>query len=344
MPEKTLSVVLPNYNHARYLAGALEAICSQSLKPSEVVVVDDASTDGSVAVIEGFARRYPFLRLLRNPRNMGVMPSLRRGFAEVRGDYVFFPAADDRVFPGLFEKSMRLLARHPGAGLCSALCRLLGPDDEDLGPFETPLVSEAECFVPPERYVETYKRHGNWIMSVTAILRRDAVAEMGGHQAEIGPPADAVLVREVAMKYGACFLPEPLAAWRPPVSGGYGQKVSESLQNLLDIQDRIERRLLHPPGREPTPDELEYARVWKKRDILANIQHLMERTPPAYPEIAAFLERIAEPTAWERALAAFVRRSPWRPRLPLKLYHFLQQTGGEKRRILRRKLGRLLRL
>jgi hypothetical protein len=79
LPQKTLSVVISNYNHARYLPVALQAVLSQSCRPMEVIVIDDCSTDNSVEVIEEFVRRDPIIRLYRNEQNQGVIFSTNRG-------------------------------------------------------------------------------------------------------------------------------------------------------------------------------------------------------------------------------------------------------------------------
>src|SRR5262245_60937643 len=117
----SLSVVVPNYNHAKYLEHSLPAILNQSVRPLEVLVLDDASTDNSIEVIRRFASQNPLVRLVQNEQNLGVMPNLNKGVALARGDYVFIGSADDEVLPGLFEKSMRLLAQHPQAGLSSTV-------------------------------------------------------------------------------------------------------------------------------------------------------------------------------------------------------------------------------
>lgn len=79
MPDRpTLCVLMPNYNHARFLPESLEAILAQSYPPLEVIVLDDASTDNSVEVIESFLRRDPRVRLVRNERNVGVERSVNR--------------------------------------------------------------------------------------------------------------------------------------------------------------------------------------------------------------------------------------------------------------------------
>src|SRR5688572_14043909 len=106
MSKPTLSVAISNYNHAHYLPDALEAILSQSYPAMEVIVIDDASTDNSVDVIERFARQNRSLRLIRNSSNMGVLHNANKLLGMVSGEYFYSAAADDRVLPGFFAKSM----------------------------------------------------------------------------------------------------------------------------------------------------------------------------------------------------------------------------------------------
>jgi glycosyltransferase involved in cell wall biosynthesis len=74
----TVAIVLSNYNHARYLPESLAAICGQTRPAGEILIIDDGSTDDSVAVIEDFARREPAIRVLRNERNLGLQASIAR--------------------------------------------------------------------------------------------------------------------------------------------------------------------------------------------------------------------------------------------------------------------------
>src|ERR1700723_97564 len=94
-PPPALSVVLPNYNHAKLIGRALAALLGQERTADEIIVIDDGSTDDSVAVIGRFAAPAPATRLLRNPNNIGVTPPLQRGLEPARGKYVYFAASDD---------------------------------------------------------------------------------------------------------------------------------------------------------------------------------------------------------------------------------------------------------
>src|ERR1044071_8971404 len=103
MSQLRLSVLMPNFNHGRFLPEALDAILGQSYQPFEVIVIDDASTDNSVEILERFAARHSCIRLVRNEQNMGVMHNVNHLLNLASGDYLLFAAADDVILPGFFE-------------------------------------------------------------------------------------------------------------------------------------------------------------------------------------------------------------------------------------------------
>src|SRR5204862_2393539 len=94
----------------------------QPLLPLEIIVIDDASTDNSLEVLNDLARKHPIIRVERNERNMGVNASMNRAMGLARGDYVLFTAADDELRPGVFQHATRMLSVYPQAGLCSGVC------------------------------------------------------------------------------------------------------------------------------------------------------------------------------------------------------------------------------
>src|SRR6266852_1304000 len=115
-----LSVILTSYNYARYLPAALQALAGQTRPADELIVIDDGSTDDSVAIINSCLDRFAEPRLVQNPRNLGTVANLNRGLELARGEVVYFAAADDVTYPALFERGMALLEEHPRAALFSA--------------------------------------------------------------------------------------------------------------------------------------------------------------------------------------------------------------------------------
>jgi glycosyltransferase involved in cell wall biosynthesis len=112
-PLPRVSVVVPNYNYARYLDARLSSIVGQTVRPYELIVLDDASSDDSVETIERFMARCDIpSRLIKNDRNSGsVFRQWMRGVEAARGDLVWIAEADDLADPDLLEKLLPAFAR-----------------------------------------------------------------------------------------------------------------------------------------------------------------------------------------------------------------------------------------
>src|SRR5438045_2809816 len=100
-----MSIVIPNYNHGHLVEHALFAIAAQTIKPFEVLVVDDGSTDDSVQRLQALSNNLPWLRLHRLKQNRGVNYACSTGLEMVTGDFVLFSAADDRMSPQMTERA-----------------------------------------------------------------------------------------------------------------------------------------------------------------------------------------------------------------------------------------------
>lgn len=91
------SIIVPIYNVAEDLPACLESICAQSGAEFEVIAVDDASTDDSVAILQDFARRDPRITVIRQPSNGGLGRARNAGMARARAPYLLFVDSDDML-------------------------------------------------------------------------------------------------------------------------------------------------------------------------------------------------------------------------------------------------------
>lgn len=210
----TLSVVLPNYNHARLIPRALDALLAQERPPDEIIVVDDGSTDDSLAVISAFGERHPSVRVVANPANMGAIASLACGLVAARGSYVYFGAADDWVVPGFFATAIRMLEAHPQVGLfCGEALLLDGNTSRTLAvrPPVRPVYRAGVVDAAGTRRL--LRRIDNWILTGSAVFRREAVLAAGGFDGRLGSFADGYLARKIALSHGFCYAPQVVATW-----------------------------------------------------------------------------------------------------------------------------------
>lgn len=258
-----LAVFLPNFNHARYLAEALDALLAQSVPPAFISVIDDGSTDESVQIIERYAAAHPHVRPVFHTENFGVERNMATWLAAVDTRYVYFGASDDVVMPGLFEQSLELLRRHPQAGLCSALCRLKDETGRDLGVLETPIHLKRSGYIGPADAGRLLLQDDGWFNGSTTIYHREKLVAAGGFDPELGSFTDGFVSCVVALHSGACFIPEPLAYWRRQ-DAGLARQTAFNLASSRRVADRVEALVnrhyvsLFPKG---------YVAIWRKRWI-----------------------------------------------------------------------------
>jgi glycosyltransferase domain-containing protein len=216
----TVSVLLCNYNDARYLPDSLSAICAQTRPPQEVIVLDDGSTDNSLEIIEGFARRHPFIRVLKNETNRGLLYSINRALREARYEFVVWAAADDRLIPSFLARNARCLREHPEAGIAFSRLAVFRDGSDEITPFTEENHGAAfdfgtrARFLSPEMLRERLQQSYIWISANTVMADRAALIQAGGFDPDLRWHADHFGFLTVALRHGACCIPETLALMR----------------------------------------------------------------------------------------------------------------------------------
>jgi len=126
MTEPLCSIIIPNYNGEHLLPTCLDALRSQTYPHFEVIVVDDASTDGSVVLLQ---REYPEVQVLRLERNSGLAAACNGGVTLASGEILVLLNTDTDAEPGWLAALVETLAQHPEAG--SVASKMLLFDQRD---------------------------------------------------------------------------------------------------------------------------------------------------------------------------------------------------------------------
>lgn len=179
-----VSAVVCNYNGEAYLAACLESVLAQA--PDEVIVVDDASSDGSVALVR---ERFPEVEVLRLARNGGPCVARNAGMRAARHRWVLAVDNDAVLEPGVLDKLRAALEQEPGA--CLAQTRSVLYDDPervhyDGGGFHyLGLIALRNFYVPLARAEGRGVVEANSLVAICALLDRDVVLSRGGYDEEL---------------------------------------------------------------------------------------------------------------------------------------------------------------
>lgn len=133
-----LTVLMTAYNAEAYLDSSIRSILTQTFRDFEFLIIDDGSTDGSVAILERWAGRDDRIRLVLNKSNQGQTPCLNQGIAAARAPWIARQDADDLSDPRRLELQMAAISVRPGLGLLGTNGWLMGEHGSFQGLINAP--------------------------------------------------------------------------------------------------------------------------------------------------------------------------------------------------------------
>ena len=134
-----VSVVMPVFNGEKYLAEAIESILTQTFADFELLIVDDASEDGSADIIRDFQNRDARIRSIKLAENVGIASARNKGNAVANGEYIAAMDCDDVSMPERLEKQVDFMQSNPRIGLLGTCARTVNADLTSYRDFEVPL-------------------------------------------------------------------------------------------------------------------------------------------------------------------------------------------------------------
>ena len=209
-----ISIVLPNYNYARYLDERITSLLTQTFEDFELIIVDDASTDDSRAVIERYSSD-PRIRTVWFEVNSGM--TFKRwgdGAALATGEYLMFAGADDTCAPTLLESLVQVLDQHPEVGV--AVCQSWEIDSVGKRvKIKHPKPRWARDFIVSGEEEGVYQLTEATIQNASAALcRRSLFERCGGFDLSLRVCADWMLWSRILSMSHLAWLAEPLNCYR----------------------------------------------------------------------------------------------------------------------------------
>ncbi|HZI83759.1 MAG TPA: glycosyltransferase [Casimicrobiaceae bacterium] len=249
-------MIMPAYNHQRYVAAALDSVIAQTHANLEIIVVDDGSTDATGAIVDDYAARCATHPLtVVHQANAGAHEALNHGMALARGEIVALMNSDDLYAPDRLERVIAQMDRR-GAGLGFSATRFIDDEGDDVGTTDpyvkqlTKAIGEA-IKAPDPLYVLVYNNVA--ISTGNFVFRRELLERTGGFCAmQVCHDWDFLLAASYAAPL--TMVDAPLYLYRLHGTNTFArarvQAVFELEQLLSGFFARIgEHRLLQDPGR-----------------------------------------------------------------------------------------------
>lgn len=236
-----LSVVVPTYNAEKYVREALASVLVQDFADFELLVVDDGSCDGTLAVLEEFSAD-PRVRLLRNESNMGLIATLHRAYAECRAPLIARMDSDDICEPARFRRQVEFLRAHPEVDIVGGAIRFFGNVAPNV--FRFPLTHEG---IRPAMLFYCPLAH-------PALMFRRALVDSGllHYDDAFKHAEDYRLWSRLLLKARSANLPDVVLDYRL-----HPQQVSsDSSDKQYQASLRVRRQMLEEAGALPTDNEV----------------------------------------------------------------------------------------
>lgn len=207
----SISVFITSYNQKEYLTEAIESVLCQTLMPSEILICDDASTDGSRELIMDYAHSHPSLiRPFLHEKNLGIARNKAFAQRQARGDFVTYLDGDDIFLPGKLETESAVLRDHPEVKIVYSNFYFIDREGRKTRLW-------ADGVTPPSGYVfpEVFARdfpHNTLFRN--ELLSRSCLEEVGYYDEGRITHEDWDLKIRLTSRFRVAYCPTPLIGYR----------------------------------------------------------------------------------------------------------------------------------
>jgi glycosyltransferase involved in cell wall biosynthesis len=222
-----LTVLLTVYNGAKFLPTAVESILAQTYRDFTFLIVDDASTDDSRSVIEGYRSRDPRIELLALDRNIGQTAALNLGLRRIKTPWMARMDGDDFSHPTRLEQQVEALEREPGIGCVGT----------GIWEFTQDPAVVDRVILRPGRHeqIRLAALTGSGMIHGSILVRSEAILECGGYNERYRYASDRDLFIRLFRKVRALNLQEPLlGVRRHPQQDSFSMTAAGEYVDLLE--------------------------------------------------------------------------------------------------------------
>jgi glycosyltransferase involved in cell wall biosynthesis len=208
-----VSMIVVCYNQARFVVETLESVKAQTYKPTELIILDDCSSDDSVAVIEKWLRENRIeCRFIRHQKNQGICRSLNEAIAAANGKYLSMVASDDIWLPEKIARQVEIIESQPdNVGVLYGDAFQIDEHGNALPKMF--IAAHRNLAEMPQGQILGVLLEGNFIPGMTTLIRRSCFQKVGLYDVTL-PWEDWDMWMRIARHYSFLYSPIPSAKYR----------------------------------------------------------------------------------------------------------------------------------
>jgi glycosyltransferase involved in cell wall biosynthesis len=208
-----VSVIIPSYNHDKYVAEAIQSVLEQTYQDFEIVITDDGSTDGTVNEIKRF--KDPRIKLFTFEKNQGAAVAVTNCLQNSEGEYIAMLSSDDIFLPHKLEKQVKFLDKKSEIAAVFSYAQII---DENGNDFTDENHSYYNIFKQPNRtrfeWLNQFFYKGNCLCHPSVLVRRDPYLHLAPPDPRYAQLGDFNRWIQICMKHEILILQENLVKFR----------------------------------------------------------------------------------------------------------------------------------
>lgn len=210
-----VSVIIPNYNYARYLEQRIESIINQTYPNFEIILLDDKSTDDSLEIIHKYKDHDKIAKIIVNEENSGSpFKQWEKGIRESSGDIIWIAESDDYCAPNFLES---LVEKHTANSCVVTFCKSRLVDEEGYKLRENHQMAGEydDVILPGRQFISTYLAFSNVVQNAScAIFSKSVALSIDNSYMDFKGAGDWLFWIEIAENGNVCFVNQELNCYR----------------------------------------------------------------------------------------------------------------------------------
>ena len=306
-----VSVIIPNYNHGKYIASRIESVLGQSYGNFEVIILDDCSQDDSRSVIEAFRGSGHVKQILYNDSNGGsAFAQWRKGLEAASGELVWIAESDDLCEADMLEKLVSAFEKDNSTVLSFCRSKTMDSEGRETGIFHLQKDMNSPFAIGGSEFVKKYLSDANRVVNASsALFLRAAALSLDGDYTAFKSTGDWLFWIEIALQGRVAYCPKAMNSYRIHGSNATSRHESDGT-GIIECRS-IEKRLRKAGLMDACAESK------RKRTHLYKAKYKLTLNARRYSEV----EKAIEPDICVRAVVA--------------LRHFKHLAGSTIKRFLK---------